>query len=62
MNPGDRAATCRGLMEPVGVVKEGGRYSIIHRCIRCDIRRKNKISKQDNFDMVIELARRNMNL
>ena len=34
--PGDRACTCRGIMEPVGVwVRKGGEWALIHRCRAC---------------------------
>ena len=34
--PGDRAADCGGVMEPVAVwVRRGGEWAIIHRCKRC---------------------------
>ena len=35
VHPGDRAATCGGLMEPIGVSLEHGSYRILHRCVAC---------------------------
>ena len=52
VNPGDRQAVCQGMMEPVGVELKGGEYTILHRCIRCKLEKKNKASKDDNFDAI----------
>jgi hypothetical protein len=42
--PGDRAASCRGLMEPVGLAYHSRKgYQIIHRCLRCGAVRRNRI-------------------
>lgn len=36
IEPGDRAADCGGVMEPVAVwVRKGGEWAIVHRCRRC---------------------------
>lgn len=53
VNPGDRRATCLGLMEPVGVEVKGGEYTIFHRCTQCGFEKKNKASKEDNFDVLL---------
>ena len=55
VNPGDRAAACGGMMKPVSVeVGKGGEYSIVHECVVCGYRKKNKISSEDNFDEVVK--------
>ncbi len=44
VNPGDRASMCGGELEPVGAepnAKKGG-YTIIHRCVKCRVIRRNK--------------------
>jgi hypothetical protein len=58
VNPGDRVATCRGLMEPVGVEARGDTYTLIHKCERCGFERKNKVSPHDNFDEVIKISKK----
>jgi len=58
MNPGDRQATCQGLMKPVGVELKGGEYTILHRCISCGFEKRNKTAKDDNFDAVLQLSSR----
>ena len=54
--PGDRKSECGGLMEPKEVLKEKGKFSVIHRCVKCDFESKNKISEKDDFEKVIEIA------
>lgn len=56
VNPGDRAAECGGLMEPVKIEKSRGKYVIAHKCVKCGRIKKNKISKEDNFDKIIGLS------
>ncbi len=56
--PGDRAATCQGLMEPIGVMVEDDGYVIVHRCTRCGLVRRNRASPQDDFEVLLKLAGR----
>ena len=56
INPGDRLEGCNGMMKPIGVDKKGGDYIIVHKCIKCGIERRNKVSKEDSFEEIIELS------
>ncbi len=56
IEPGDRLATCRGMMKPIGSEKIGRDEDIIHECIKCRKTKKNRLSKDDNYDRVIELS------
>lgn len=56
LNPGDRQNSCQGLMEPISVTLKDGQYFITHRCQKCKLQKKNKASKKDNFDKIIELS------
>lgn len=56
VNPGDRAATCGGLMEPIEVLKEPDSYILLHKCTICDYVKKNKLAHNDNMEAVITLA------
>jgi len=58
VNPGDRQATCQGLMEPVGVEPKGGEYTILNRCVSCGFEKRNKMAKDDNFDVILQLSSR----
>lgn len=55
-NPGDRAATCGGMMEPVSVAPDGARYVITHRCVVCGKVKRQRTSDDDNIDRIIELS------
>jgi len=56
--PGDRKASCGGLMEPsLGEIK-GGESIINHACLSCGFQRKNKMAKEDSFEAAIALAER----
>lgn len=56
VNPGDRAATCDGLMEPVGAELKNGEWVIRHRCVVCGFERKNKTVPEDNFDVILKIS------
>lgn len=58
INPGDRAEACRGMMEPVGLEMRRGEYVIIHRCVDCRTRRRNRAHPDDSPDALHDLARR----
>ncbi len=61
--PGDRGSDCGGLMEPIAVdshPKKG--YQVIHACLRCGMRRKNKLAlddprQPDGVDTLLEMFR-----
>ncbi len=57
VHPGDRAAGCHGLMQPVGLEVERGRYVIVHRCTRCGLVRRNRAAPEDDFEALLRLAR-----
>jgi ribosome biogenesis GTPase / thiamine phosphate phosphatase len=55
--PGDRAARCGGMMEPVAVwVRKGGEWAIIHRCSECGVFSSNRIAADDNEALLLSLA------
>ena len=56
VNPGDRAAKCGGLMEPVGAELKNGEWTISQHCVECGFERRNKISQEDDFGVVIKLS------
>ena len=55
VNPGDRAETCRGLMEPIGFTLKRGTYILTHRCTMCGIEKRNKTAENDNFEVILSL-------
>lgn len=57
INPGDREATCGGIMEPISV--EGGRkgFMITFRCRKCSHEKRNRSSEYDDMNKIIELSK-----
>lgn len=57
--PGDRAADCGGLMEPVAVwVRKNGEWAIIHRCLVCGKLSSNRVAADDNPLKLMSVALR----
>ena len=55
--PGDRAASCRGKMQPVAVwVRDKGEWALVHRCTRCETLKSNRIAGDDNEFVLLSLA------
>ncbi|MDI3257306.1 MAG: RNHCP domain-containing protein [Kyrpidia sp.] len=61
--PGDRAAGCGGLMEPVAVEYDGKKgYMVVHRCRRCGKETRNKLFfeariQPDSLETALDLMR-----
>lgn len=49
VEPGDRAATCGGLMRPVGYEAAHGSFDLLHQCERCGHQKRNKVSPHDDL-------------
>lgn len=57
VEPGDRAADCGGLMDPVAVwVRKGGEWAIVHRCRRCGAFASNRTAADDNPIKLMSIA------
>ena len=55
--PGDRAANCGGVMEPIAVwVRKGGEWAVIHRCRECGTLSSNRTAADDNPALLISIA------
>ena len=55
--PGDRAADCGGLMEPVAISpRPDGEWMIVHRCRRCDELHRTRIAGDDDPIALMSLA------
>lgn len=57
LQPGDRAADCGGLMEPVAVESQRSGHVLTHRCTRCGAQKRNRSSSRDDFAALLALAR-----
>jgi len=61
--PGDRAADCGGIMEPVAVwVRKTGEWALIHRCKRCGQLSSNRIAADDNPMKLMSIAMKPLSL
>lgn len=57
--PGDRAADCGGIMEPVAVwVRKGGEWAVVHKCRRCGKLGSNRVAADDNPMKLMSIAMR----
>ena len=57
VGPGDRAADCGGIMDPVAVwVRKNGEWAIIHRCRRCGALSSNRVAADDNPMKLMSIA------
>jgi len=55
-NPGDRKASCLGVMRPIGIgIKGGMPEKIFFKCEKCGFKRPNKIAEDDNKDKILEI-------
>ena len=57
-NPGDREAFCDGMMTPIQIEKEGEEYIITHKCKRCGHEKRNKTAPEDDFEVVVRIAKK----
>ncbi len=57
INPGDRASTCKGILEPIDIEKSKDTYKIIYKCNKCGMIKKNKIAEDDSFDKILEIMK-----
>ncbi len=56
-HPGDRAADCGSLMEPIAITVRGdGEWVLVHRCGGCDELNLNRTAGDDNPLMLLRLA------
>jgi len=58
--PGDRAAGCGGLLEPVAAERRGDRFHLTYRCRRCGASRANRalldVDDPDDWDVLVALT------
>lgn len=55
VEPGDRAAECGGLMRPVEYEAAGGGFDLIHECVACGHRKRNKVAPDDDLARLVAL-------
>ena len=57
IHPGDRAEPCQGMMKPIAVEHRRDEYRIQFRCQRCGLERWNKAAPEDDFEVLLKIAR-----
>lgn len=57
VHPGNRKEDCRGMMKPVDVEIKSGKYILVHQCVTCGYTKKNEVAKNDDFDIMLKLAK-----
>lgn len=54
--PGDRAETCRALMEPVRAERHSQKgWMVVHKCVECGKEQRNRTAPDDNLDVLLGL-------
>src|SRR5574344_2881661 len=53
INPGDRANTCKGLLEPIWVEANRDGYDIGYVCQKCGKTLSNRSNKADDFEKIL---------
>jgi len=62
-NPGDRDESCHGILIPIDIEISGAEMkSIIFKCKKCGMIRKNKIALDDNREKLFEVIEKKVNL
>ena len=56
INPGDRAETCCGLMEPIGLELGGKETKLVHKCESCGIVRRNRTDEKDDDNAIVAIS------
>lgn len=70
--PGDRKEDCKGVMKPIGItfkkVKKDkfgkdkcGEIMIIHECVECASRSRNRIANDDDPNEILKIAKESVN-
>ncbi|RLC34269.1 hypothetical protein DRH14_03365 [Candidatus Shapirobacteria bacterium] len=54
--PGDRKSDCKGLMEPIMVIYDKGKFRIFYKCVECGKEFWVRAGKDDNRDELLRLG------
>ena len=56
IHPGDRAASCRGMMKPIGIEIKKNETYVLLTCVICGHSRPNKTCLGDSQNEIIQLS------
>lgn len=56
-DPGDRQNGCGGLMEPVGLDYKSSGSTIMHKCTKCGVIKRNKAAQGDDTKVLLEVMK-----
>lgn len=59
VEPGDRAAQCGGMMEPIALEGSTPKYRIVHRCLKCKMIRRINVTASDDPALLLALSAKN---
>lgn len=54
IDPGDRASSCLGQMEPISLEQKQDQFIITHKCVKCGHIKPNKASKEDRVEEYLD--------
>ena len=55
--PGDREATCHGLLVPIGIKNAKKGTQIVYKCNKCSSIKYNIVAEDDNVSVIIEISK-----
>ncbi len=58
IDPGDRLAVCRGMMEPVDAENKNKELRVKHKCKQCNFERWCAVSEYDSLEKIPNLIAR----
>ena len=58
VHPGDRVSECGGMMAPYSFTMDKQVFVVIHKCEACGFVGRNRLSPEDNMDVLIKLKQK----
>ena len=63
INPGDRANTCKGILQPISIEQSNKKgYIINYECTKCGQLHNNKAAEDDSFKTILSVMNYTYNL
>lgn len=55
-DPGDRKASCGGMMKPLRIEGTTEQYRVVHRCEVCGFERTTNVAPDDDIDAILAIV------